>query len=336
MARSSYQKLKPLYIMNYLLQNTDEDHSVTVNQIISYLASQGISAERKSIYSDIEALQYFGLDIVQAGSGRSCGYYVAHRNFELPELKLLVDSVQSSKFITHKKTASLIKKIETLASIHEAQLLNRQVFVKNRIKTMNESIYYNVDEIHNGISKNRKIRFLYFEYNVQKERQYRKDGAFYVVSPFALTWDDENYYMVAYDSDAAMIKHYRVDKMEKISILEEDRDGLEAYQALDMAIYARKTFGMFTGKEEHVVLRFENHLVGAVLDRLGRDVFIVPDGPDHFTVRTDVIVSPQFFAWVTGFGTSAQVIGPGHVVEAMKDHICAVAGQYGQCSEPQR
>ena len=336
MARSSYQKLKPLYIMNYLLQNTDEDHPVTVNQIISYLDSQGISAERKSIYSDIEALQYFGLDIVQSGSGRSCGYYIAHRTFELPELKLLVDSVQSSKFITHKKTAALIKKIETLASIHEAQLLNRQVFVKNRIKTMNESIYYNVDEIHNGISKNKKIRFLYFEYNVQKERQYRRNGAYYVVSPFALTWDDENYYMVAYDSDAAMIKHYRVDKMEKISILEEDRDGLEAYQALDMAIYARKTFGMFTGKEEHVVLRFENHLVGAVLDRLGRDVFIVPDGPEHFTVRTDVIVSPQFFAWVTGFGTSAQVIGPGHVVEAMKDHICAVAGQYGQCSEPQR
>ena len=336
MARSSYQKLKPLYIMNYLLQNTDEDHPVTVNQIISYLDSQGISAERKSIYSDIEALQYFGLDIVQSGSGRSCGYYIAHRTFELPELKLLVDSVQSSKFITHKKTSALIKKIETLASIHEAQLLNRQVFVKNRIKTMNESIYYNVDEIHNGISKNKKIRFLYFEYNVQKERQYRRNGAYYVVSPFALTWDDENYYMVAYDSDAAMIKHYRVDKMEKISILEEDRDGLEAYQALDMAIYARKTFGMFTGKEEHVVLRFENHLVGAVLDRLGRDVFIVPDGPDHFTVRTDVIVSPQFFAWVTGFGTSAQVIGPGHVVEAMKDHICAVAGQYGQCSEPQR
>ena len=334
MARSSYQKLKPLYIMNYLLQNTDEDHPVTVNQIISYLDSQGISAERKSIYSDIEALQYFGLDIVQSGSGRSCGYYIAHRTFELPELKLLVDSVQSSKFITHKKTAALIKKIETLASIHEAQLLNRQVFVKNRIKTMNESIYYNVDEIHNGISKNKKIRFLYFEYNVQKERQYRRNGAYYVVSPFALTWDDENYYMVAYDSDAAMIKHYRVDKMEKISILEEDRDGLEAYQALDMAIYARKTFGMFTGKEEHVVLRFENHLVGAVLDRLGRDVFIVPDGPDHFTVRTDVIVSPQFFAWVTGFGTSAQVIGPGHVIEAMKDHICAVAGQYGQRPEP--
>ena len=329
MARSSYQKLKPLYIMNYLLQNTDADHPVTVSQIIGYLDSQGISAERKSIYSDIEALQYFGLDIVQAGSGRSCGYYVDHRNFELPELKLLVDSVQSSKFITHKKTASLIRKIETLASIHEAQLLNRQVFVKNRIKTMNESIYYNVDEIHNGISRNKKIRFLYFEYNVQKERQYRRNGEYYVVSPFALTWDDENYYMVAYDSAAAMIKHYRVDKMEKISVLEEeDRDGQEAYQALDMAIYARKTFGMFTGQEECVVLRFENHLVGAVLDRLGRDVFIVPDGPDHFTVRTDVVVSPQFFAWVSGFGSSAQIIGPQDVVAKMREHIRSVAALY--------
>ena len=328
MARSSYQKLKPLYIMNYLLQNSDEDHPVTVNQIISYLDSQGISAERKSIYSDIEALQYFGLDIVQTGSGRSCGYYVAHRNFELPELKLLVDSVQSSKFITHKKTAALIKKIETLASIHEAQLLNRQAFVKNRIKTMNESIYYNVDEIHNGISKNKKIRFLYFEYNIQKERQYRKNGAYYIVSPFALTWDDENYYMVAYDSNASIIKHYRVDKMEKISIIEEARDGLDAYQALDMAVYARKTFGMFTGQEENVVLRFENHLVGAVLDRLGRDVFIVPDGPDHFTVRTDVIVSPQFFAWVLGFGASAQMIGPEPVVDKMREHIQSVAALY--------
>ena len=328
MARSSYQKLKPLYIMKYLLQNTDEDHPVTVNQLISYLDAQGISAERKSVYSDIEALRYFGLDIVQAGSGRSCGYYVARREFELPELKLLVDSVQSSKFITHRKTATLIRKIERLASVHEAQLLNRQVFVKNRIKTMNESIYYNVDEIHSGISKNKKIRFLYFEYNVQKERQYRRNGEYYVVSPFALTWDDENYYMVAYDSDAAMIKHYRVDKMEKISILEEDRDGLEAYQALDMAVYARKTFGMFTGQEEQVVLRFENHLVGAVLDRLGRDAFIVPDGPDHFTVRADVIVSPQFFAWVFGFGDSARIMGPETVVDKMREQLRSAAALY--------
>ena len=224
--------------MNYLLQNSDEEHPITVNQMIQYLESNGIAAERKSIYDDIEALRTFGMDIEECKRGRVFGYYVASRTFELPELKLLVDSVQSSKFITHKKTASLIKKIETLASVHSAQLLHRQVFVKNRIKTMNESIYYNVDEIHNGISNNRKIRFLYFEYNVAKERQYRHGGAYYVVSPFAMTWDDENYYLVAYDSEAGIIKHYRVDKMEKISTLDEERDGQEVYQALDMAVYA--------------------------------------------------------------------------------------------------
>ena len=328
MPRSFNQKLKPFYVMNYLLENTDEEHTVSVNQIIAHLEAQGISAERKSIYSDIEALQVLGVDIERVDSGNYVGYYVASRTFELPELKLLVDSVQSSKFITHKKTASLIKKIEKLASIHEAQLLNRQVFVKNRIKTMNESIYYNVDEIHNGISKNKRIKFLYFEETVSGERNYRHGGAYYVVSPFALTWDDENYYMVAYDSDARMIKHYRVDKMEKISVTDETRDGLEAYNALDMAVYAKKTFGMFTGHEVNVAMRFDNHLVGAVRDRLGRDVFIVADGPDHFTVRADVVVSPQFFAWVCGFGAQAVITGPNEVVEQMKNHVEAIAAQY--------
>ena len=328
MARSSYQKLKPLYIMNYLLQNSDEEHLITMPQIIEHLKANGITSERKSIYDDIEALRFYGLDIVQGGTGKNTGYYIANRSFELPELKLLVDSVQSSKFITHKKTATLIRKIETLASIHEAQLLDRQVFVKNRIKTMNESIYYNVDAIHNGISQNRKIQFKYFEYTVQKTRRYRKDGAFYVVSPFAMTWDDENYYLVAYDSEAGIIKHYRVDKMTDISTTEEVRDGLEAYKALDMAVYAKKVFGMFSGEEENVQLRFENHLVGAVLDRLGREVFIIADGEEHFTVRANVVVSPQFFAWITGFGSAARIVGPDHVVEQMRQHIKSVAEQY--------
>ena len=328
MARSRYQKLKPFYIMNYLLQNSDEDHLISVSQLIDHLAAYGISCERKSIYDDIDALRFYGLDIVQTGTGKAAGYYVANRNFELPELKLLVDSVQSSKFITHKKTTTLIQKIETLASIHEAQLLNRQVFVKNRIKTMNESIYYNVDAIHNGISQNRKIQFKYFEYTIEKERHYRKDGAFYVVSPFAMTWDDENYYLVAYDTEAGIIKHYRVDKMTEISTTEEQRDGLEAYQALDMAMYARKVFGMFSGEEESVKMRFEKHLVGAVIDRLGRDVMLVKDGDNHFTVRADVVVSPQFFAWITGFGPSAEIIGPDDVVEKMRQHIHSVAALY--------
>ena len=328
MPRSSNQKLKLLYLMRYLLQNTDEQHPATTNQLIAFLAEQDVKAERKSIYDDMEALRLFGLDVERTESGRSSGYYVASREFELPELKLLVDSIQSSKFITHKKTTQLIKKIETLASAHEAQLLQRQVFVTNRIKTMNESIYYNVDEIHSGITQNRKIRFKYFEYTVNKERRFRRDGAFYIMSPYALTWDDENYYLVAYDSDAGIIKHFRVDKMEKISVTEEERDGREAYEALDMAVYARKVFGMFSGEEREVKLRFDEQLVGAVLDRLGQDVMLIPDGDGHFTVRANVVVSPQFFAWVCGFGDLAQIVAPDDIVAQMKEHVGKIAKMY--------
>ena len=328
MARSSFQKLKILYVRDYLLRHSDEEHPVSVARLVAELENHGISAERKSIYDDIESLRDYGLDIIQTGAGKNSGYYVASRDFELPELKLLVDSVQSSKFITYKKTMSLIKKIESLASIYEAQLLSRQVYVKNRIKTMNESIYYNVDEIHRGIAANRKIKFHYFEYTVRKERRFRKDGAWYVISPYALSWDDENYYLVGYDSDAGIIKHFRVDKMADIDTTEETRDGREIYDALDMGEYARKTFGMFTGEETSVRMRFENDLVGAVIDRLGRDVMLIPDGEYHFTVRTDVLVSPQFFAWVCGFGTRAKILEPGEIAEQMREHIAGIAALY--------
>jgi len=328
MARSSLQKLKILYVMECLMKNSDENHPVSVAELISYLESRDISAERKSIYDDIEALSSYGLDIIKTGSGRSSGYYIGERDFELPELKLLVDSVQSSKFITQKKTVELIKKIENLASRHDAHSLSRQVYVKNRIKTMNESIYYNVDEIHRGIAENKKIRFHYFEYTVQKERRFRRNGDWYVLSPFALTWDDENYYMVAYDTEAERIKHFRVDKMADIAVTGDERDGQEVYAALDMGLYARKTFGMFTGRETSVLLRFENQLVGPVIDRLGRDIMIIPDGNEHFTVRTPVVVSPQFFAWICGFGSGAKIISPDDVVSQMKEHMDSIRALY--------
>jgi len=328
MARSAFQKLKILYVMDYLLKYSDEEHPVTVAQLIAELASRNISAERKSIYDDIECLREYGLDIIQSGTGKSSGYYVSGRDFELPELKLLVDSVQCSKFITHKKTMSLIKKIGSLASVHDAKLLNRNVYVKNRIKTMNESIYYNVDEIHRGIAENKKIRFHYFEYTVQKERRFRKEGAWYVISPFSLGWDDENYYLVGFDSEAGIIKHFRVDKMADIGITDEARDGQDNYAALDMAVYARKTFGMFTGEETTVKLRFEKDMVGVVLDRLGRDVMLIPDGDEHFTVRTQVVVSPQFFAWVFGFAGKAKILEPQSVVDAMQAQLEKVKEQY--------
>lgn len=330
------QKLKPIYIMDYLLHNSDEQHPVTMKQIIGYLESRGIPAERKSVYSDIDALRFYGLDIVQAVNGKTTGYFIGERSFELPELKLLVDSVQSSKFITHTKTGTLIKKIEKLASIHEAQLLQRQVFVANRIKQMNESIYYNVDEIHNGISQNKQIRFKYFMYTVEKKKAYRHDGAFYQVSPFALTWDDENYYMVAFDSESKEIRHYRVDKMDSIQVTDVNREGLNAYKALDMGVYAKKVFGMFTGTEERVTLRFDNDLVGAVLDRLGLDSMIIPDDEEHFTVSADVVVSPQFFAWVFGFGPKARVVSPRCIVDQMREYTESVYTMYQESYKTKR
>ncbi len=326
MAKNPNQKLKILYVLQYLQHNSDEAHPVSIKQLIAYLLTQGIPAERKSLYDDLEALRLFGLDIVTTKTGGQTGYYLGSRDFELPELKLLVDSVQASKFITHKKTLSLIQKLEGLTSRYEAQQLNRQVFVKNRIKTMNESIYYNVDRIHTAIAQNRQLRFRYFDYTVTKERRFRKNNGFYIVSPLALTWDDENYYLVAYDAAAGIRKHYRVDKMTDLTPLETERDA--ACPPPDMAVYSRKVFGMFGGEEKLVRMRFENQLVGVALDRLGRDVTLIPDGDDHFTVAVPVAVSPQFFAWVCGLGPQARIIGPPEVVEKMAQHLASVLALY--------
>ena len=327
MAKSSNQKLKLLYLVKYLMQHSDEEHPVSTAQIIEELAKNNISAERKSIYDDIEALRLFGLDIIQI-KGKNGGYYIGERDFELPELKLLVDSIQSSKFITQDKTYKLIKKLESLASVYDGQLLQRQVYVTNRVKSMNESIYYAVDVISDAITQNRKIRYKYFEYTVEKERRYRHGGAFYEVSPFALIWDDENYYMLAWDSDAEKMKHYRVDKMEKVSLTDSEREGTDEFKKVDMSAYTKTVFGMFGGKEQKVKLRFANHLVGAVLDRFGRDTIIIKDGDEHFTFTVNVVVSQQFLAWVFGFGTEAEIISPDEVRKEMKKQALAVSELY--------
>ncbi|MBQ2895734.1 MAG: WYL domain-containing protein, partial [Oscillospiraceae bacterium] len=279
------------------------------------------------IYDDLEALRLFGLDIVST-RGRGCGYYIASRDFELPELKLLVDSVQSSKFITEKKTLSLIRKIENLASVYDAQLLHRQVYVRNRVKSMNESVYYNVDSISGAINADHRIRFRYYEYTADKVRQFRHNGAVYEISPFALIWDDENYYMLGWDEAAGKMKHFRVDKMEGIVEAEELRQGKAAFAQVDMAAYSRKVFGMFTGEEETVRLRFARHLAGAVIDRFGKDVTLLPEGEEHFTVSVAVALSPKFYAWVFGFGTAVEILSPPAARDAIRDMLGDVLACY--------
>ena len=330
MARSPRQKLKMLYLAQYFMQYTDQEHPAGIRDLIAYLEKQDISAERKSLYDDIEALRMFGLDIIKQNHSRSAGYYLGDRPFEIPELKLMVDSIQTSKFITEKKTLALIRKIEALASVYDAQLLQRQVYVAHRIKHMNESIYYNVDTICAAIAGDRQISFQYFDYNVRKERQLRKDGALYQISPYALHWDDENYYLVAYDTAAGQIKHYRVDKMLHITVTDQPRDGQEAYADLDMGLYAKRVFSMFTGTVEQVQLRFSNQLVGAVLDRFGKEIIIAADGPDHFRCTVEAAVSPQFFAWLFGFGSGVEILGPQSVRDQFCAQLAAVKNQYPQ------
>ena len=328
MAKSENQKLKLLYIRKFLLEQTDKDHRVTTAQIIDELTKHEIKAERKSIYDDIECLRSFGMDIKRVQKDRTYSYYVANRPFELPELKLLVDSIQSSKFITEKKTNTLIKKLEKLVSKYDAQRLQRQVYVSGRIKTMNESIYYTVDAIHNAISENKKIKFQYFQWNVKKEMELRHGGAWYHISPWGLSWDDENYYMIGYDTEAQLIKHYRVDKMLHIQVSEEKREGEQHFQQLDMADYAKKSFGMYGGKEQLVKLKIRDTLVGVMIDRFGKDVMIIPEDKGHFIVPVCVYVSRQFLGWVFSLGDSIEILSPPQVVEQMKEESERLFRQY--------
>lgn len=322
MAKSPNQKLKLLYIKDFLERFSDEEHLVSTADIIKHLESLGVAAERKSIYDDIEALRLYGMDIEQV-KGSGGGYYLASREFELPELKLLVDSVQSSRFITGKKTMALIKKVEGLTSHYEAGTLHRQVYVSGRIKTMNESIYYNVDEIHSGIASDKQIAFKYYEYSVTKERCFRRGGEEYQVSPFALTWNSENYYLIAVDSRSGDIRHYRVDKMASIRVTDKPREGKELLEKTDMAAYTEKVFGMFSGESLKVRLQCANHLAGAVIDRFGKDIIIVSGSDDYFTVTVDVVPSPQFMAWVFGFEGDMKILSPEAVECKMRELLRA-------------
>lgn len=314
MAKSAGQKLKLLYIIKLLTENTDEDHPVSTADIIAYLESKGVRSERKSIYDDVEKLCEFGYDIIQVHSRLGGGYYLAGRDFELAELKLLVDAVQSSRFITTRKSRSLIKKLELLAGKHDAGKLQRQVYVAGRIKTENESIYYNIDNIHRAIQENKQIEFQYLDWNLKKELVPRI-GSRKQVSPWALIWREENYYLAACDRVDGILKHYRVDKMGQVKMLQDAREGMEQFAKTDPASYANQTFGMFSGEEDIVTLQFPNRLIGVVLDRFGRDADIRPVTDRVFRIRARVAVSGQFFGWLAGIGREAVVVGPASVKE---------------------
>ena len=320
MAKSSNQKTKLLRLYQLLLAQSDEDHPITVAQLIEELARYDIKAERKSIYDDLEALRQFGLD-VQCRKGKASGWFVGERDFQLPEVKLLMDAVQSSRFITQKKSDALLRKLERLTSVHQASQLQRQVYVSGRIKVMNESIYYNVDKLHMAIAGQKAITFKYFDYNIAREKVFRQEGRRYAVSPYGLIWNSENYYLVAFDHTHREMRHYRVDKMTEIAVTTLSRQGREQYPDFHLAQYGQKHFGMYSGPEVTVTLRGRREKAGLVWDRFGQEVILVPDGEEHFTVTLPVVMSPQFFGWLMGLDGSLTLTAPQQAVDAYRQKL---------------
>lgn len=321
------QKLKIMYLMKILLEETDEDHDLTLNEIVEKLKAYNVTAERKSLYSDIENLRTFGLDIIGMQYGKTYHYKVASRQFQLVELKLLVDAVQFSRFITEKKSDELIAKLESYASKYEAKKLARQVNVNGRVKTMNERIYYSVDKIHEALNEESQIKFQYFTWTADKKMELKHGGAYYSVSPWALCWDDEKYYLVGYDNREYKIKHFRVDKMADVSVVYEEREGKEEFSKMQMSEYTNRLFGMFDGNLETVTLLCENHAANVIIDRFGTDIPLMKTDAEHFSVRVRVSVSKLFLSWIMAI-PGVKIVAPERTVDMMRSEIKRLQEMY--------
>ncbi|MDC7278657.1 WYL domain-containing protein [Butyrivibrio fibrisolvens] len=322
MAKGANQKLKLSYLCKIMQKKTDDEHSLTLAQIIKELEKYEITAERKSLYDDFKVMENdLGIEVIKETVGRETLYHVGSRAFELAEVKLLIDAIQASKFISKSKSDQLIKKMNTFVSEYQAKQLKRQVYVNDRIKTMNESIYYSVDSIHNALMNNKQIEFLYCAWTLDKKLEPKKEGKKYRVSPWALIWADENYYLVAYDSEEDKVKHYRVDKMIKLSVADEKRKGEEHFKNFDMTTYALENFSMFGGEIKKVHIEFPNENVGIFIDRFGKDITIRPAGEGRSKIAVDVAVSLQFFGWIFSLGKDVAIIGPDAVVDMYKTEL---------------
>ncbi len=320
MPRGSNQKFKFTYLMKIMTEKTDDEHSLTMPQILEELEKYEVSAERKSIYEDFKDMSKLGIDVIKEQRGRETFYHIAGREFELAEVKLLIDAVQSAKFITQKKSKSLISKVKNFVSEHQAKQLQRQIVINDRVKTMNESVYYNVDDIHTAINQNRKIKFKYYKWDIDKKLVERHGGSYFVVSPWALLWDDENYYMIAFDDWDNKIKHYRVDKMMYIEVGNDERAGKEEFKNFDMAKYSKATFGMYHGEKTKVCIKFANHMCGVFIDRFGKDTLFRKIDENHSELIVDINVSPQFFGWIFSLGNDVEIVSPVEVVNELREY----------------
>ena len=325
MPKSDNQKLKIFYILDYLQRNSHQDHPVRASELIDMLQrSYNISCERKTVYSDIQALQDYGVDI-ESIPGKNGGYYIASRNFELPELKLLIDAVQSSRFLTEKKSRELIEKLCNQCSIYDARLMRRDMLVSGRVKSMNETIYYNVDAIQDAISMNRAISFRYFDWGIDGKRKYREKN--YYASPYGLCQDNENCYLLAH-SPRHGITSYRVDRMSEITITEDVRTPCPELTGKALHEHANRLFQMFAGDSVNVKMRFHKSLANVVIDRFGRDTILIPEGSEYFNFTVNVAVSPMFLSWVIGFGSKAKILYPQSVIDECRQMCQEAMAQY--------
>ena len=325
MPKSDNQKLKIFYILDYLQRNSHQNHPVRAAELLHMLEHQhNIVCDRKTVYSDIAALQDYGVDIVSI-PGKNGGYYIASRNFELPELKLLIDAVQSSRFLTEKKSRELIEKLCSQCSVYDARLMRRDVLVSGRVKSMNETIYYNVDAIQEAIAQNKQITFRYFDWGIDGKRKYRSKD--YQASPYGLCQDNENCYLLAH-SPRHGVTSYRVDRMNDIQLSEEARTPCPELMGKALVEHANRLFQMYSGETADVKLRFHRSLINVVIDRFGRDILLIPDDDEHFVFTVNVAVSPMFLSWVIGFGAKAKILYPQSVIDQCKAMCKEAMEQY--------
>ncbi len=318
--KNENQKLKLLYLRDILMRETDEEHCLSASQIEKKLDKLGIRSERKSIYSDINTLCDAGLLDVERTKGKNGGFRVLSRDFELAELKMLVDAVQSSRFISGKQCRELIKKLSALTCVYGEKQLSRSVYVYDREEKKSSNVLYSVDALHSAISENSAITFKYTEMTPSKKRVARKNGERYRVSPWGLIWQDENYYLVAYDHVSREIRHYRVDKMDGIEQTGEKRLGKTEFEAVSLADYCSTVFGMFRGKEYNVHFRCKSSLAGAMFDRFGTSL-LTEDHGEYFEFYAKVEVSVRFFGWVFGFDGGLEIISPECVLEEYRAQL---------------
>ena len=353
-------KIKPYVILQYLLKNTDINHVQSAQNIIGYLEECGIEAERRSIYQDIKEINRVALmlendcsldeiddelddeDKLIIYDEHRKGFYVQPhmRKYSLDDIRFLAECVYSAKFIAEEKAKSLVDVVAELGSYYEAEAIRHDAFLTDRVKTINKSVLYNLSTLNTAMSKAvegqphtpEKVTFKYLKYSIQDLTQQveRKPGSLYKVNPFRLMINDGNYYLLAFDERSKEIRTYRVDRMKKVSLTGEEREGDEEFRKIDIRTYAQRTFSMYEGKQEHVTMQFITPLLDTVIERFGtgREVQYFAKGEKYFTVTADVKITDQFFGWTLGFGRRASILSPKHVVDEFTEYLDKIISMY--------